>query len=57
MLVDLRNKVGLIGRLFSTDGETQSSGLDKVIVAVGIVDIACWSADLIEKVDLFTVSD
>lgn len=42
MFVDLRDKVGLIGRLFSIESESQTLGFSELMIVVGVIEWACW---------------
>jgi hypothetical protein len=56
MFVDLWNEIGAVRRLISADCETQALVFQALVVAVRIIDIACWSFHLLVKVYLFTVA-
>ncbi len=57
VLVNLRNEIGLVRRLVSTHSEAQSFVLEMLVVVVGIVCVAGWSADFSEEIDLLAVAD
>lgn len=47
----------MVGRLLPTIGEAESLMLDKLIVVIGIVEVAAWGGLIWKEVDLFTSSD
>ena len=54
VLVDLRNEVRLVWRLFTTKAEAKSSIFGEVVIGVGVVEVAGRSVVLVvEDVNFF----